>query len=153
MMAATRVGIVGVGMTVQRSTRRDVTGIELINEAVRAALADADIKRKDIDAIVIGNMDHFEGINYVDTWSVDGSGALGKPIMKMTTGGTTGSTVAMGAYYHVASGMFDRVLRSAGRRTPSRTPPAPSSPPSTRSGTARPSRARSPGSPSRRPCT
>ena len=97
-------------MTVQRSTRRDVTGIELINEAVRAALADAGITRKDIDAIVIGNMDHFEGINYVDTWSVYGSGALGKPIMKMTTGGTTGSTVAMGAYYHVASGMFDRVL-------------------------------------------
>ena len=109
-MAARRVGIVGVGMTKQRSSRRDVTGVELINEAVRAALADAGITRSDIDAIVIGNMDHFEGINYVDTWSVDGSGALGKPVMKMTTGGTTGSTVAMGAYYHVASGMFDRVL-------------------------------------------
>ena len=109
-MAAKRVGIVGTGMTVQRSSRRDVTGVELINEAVRAALADAEISRKDIDAVVIGNMDHFEGINYVDTWSVDGSGALGKPIMKMTTGGTTGTTVAMGAYYHVASGMFDRVL-------------------------------------------
>jgi len=110
MMAATRVGIVGIGMTKQRSSRRDVTGVELINEAVRAAIADAQMTRKDIDAIVIGNMDHFEGINYVDTWSVDGSGALGKPIMKMTTGGTTGTTVAMGAYYHVASGMFDRVL-------------------------------------------
>ncbi len=110
MMAAKRVGIVGVGMTEQRSSRRDVYGVELINEAVRAALADARMTRKNIDAIVIGNMDHFEGINYVDTWSVDGSGALGKPIMKMTTGGTTGSTVAMGAYYHVASGMFDRVL-------------------------------------------
>ena len=109
-MAEKRVGIVGVGMTRQSSSRRDVYSIELINEAVRAALDDAQIKRKDIDAIVIGNMDHFEGINYVDTWSVDGSGALGKPIMKMTTGGTTGTTVAMGAYYHVASGMFDRVL-------------------------------------------
>jgi acetyl-CoA C-acetyltransferase len=110
LIAAKRVGIFGVGMTKQRSSRRDVTGVELINEAVRAALVDAQIKRKDIDAIVIGNMDHFEGINYVDTWSVDGSGALGKPVMKMTTGGTTGTTVAMGAYYHVASGMFDRVL-------------------------------------------
>ncbi|MBC7253163.1 MAG: thiolase family protein [Actinobacteria bacterium] len=105
-----RVAVVGVGMTKQRSSRPDVTGQELINEAVRAALEDAGISRRDIDAVVIGNMDHFEGINYVDTWSVDGSGALMKPIMKLTTGGTTGTTVAMAAYYHVASGLFDRVL-------------------------------------------
>ncbi len=105
-----RVAVVGVGMTKQRSSRPDVNGQELINEAVRMALDDAGITRRDIDAVVIGNMDHFEGINYVDTWSVDGSGALMKPIMKLTTGGTTGSTVAMAAYYHVASGMFDRVL-------------------------------------------
>ncbi|MCX7635259.1 MAG: thiolase family protein, partial [Syntrophales bacterium] len=29
---------------------------------------------------------------------------------KVSTGGTTGSTVAIAAYYHVASGLFDRVL-------------------------------------------
>jgi acetyl-CoA C-acetyltransferase len=109
-MAKKRVAVVGVGMTKQRSSRPDVNGVELINEAVRAALDDAGITRKDIDAIVIGNMDHFEGINYVDTWSVDGSGGLMKPIMKLTTGGTTGTTVAMAAYYHVASGMFNKVL-------------------------------------------
>ncbi len=97
-------------MTKQRSSRPDVNGQELINEAVRMALDDAGMTRRDIDAVVIGNMDHFEGINYVDTWSVDGSGALMKPIMKVTTGGTTGTTVAMAAYYHVASGLFDRVL-------------------------------------------
>jgi acetyl-CoA C-acetyltransferase len=33
-----------------------------------------------------------------------------KPVMKVTTGGTTGTSVAMCAYYHVASGMFDKVL-------------------------------------------
>jgi acetyl-CoA C-acetyltransferase len=55
-------------------------------------------------------MDHFEGINYVDCWSVDGSGGYMKPIFKVTTGGTTGTTVAMAGYYHVASGLFDRVL-------------------------------------------
>jgi len=104
------VAVTGVGMTHQRSSRPDVTGQELINEAVRMALDDAGMTRKEIDAVVIGNMDHFEGINYVDTWSVDGSGALDKPIMKLTTGGTTGTTVAMGAYYHVASGLFDKVL-------------------------------------------
>ncbi|NPV60747.1 MAG: thiolase family protein [Actinobacteria bacterium] len=105
-----RVAITGVGMTKQRSSRPDVNGQELINEAARMALEDAGLTRSDIDAVVIGNMDHFEGINYVDTWSVDGSGALMKPIMKVTTGGTTGTTVAMAAYYHVASGLFDRVL-------------------------------------------
>jgi len=105
-----RVAIVGFGQTVQRSSRKDVNGVELINEAVRACLEDADLSIDDIDAIVIGNMDHFEGINYVDMWSAEGSGAVMKPVLKVTTGGTTGTTVAMCAYYHAASGMFDRVL-------------------------------------------
>lgn len=105
-----RVGIVGVGQTHHRSKRMDVNGVELINEAVMRALDDAELTREEIDAIVIGNMDHFEGINYVDAWSVDGSGAYMKPIMKLTTGGTTGSTVGINAYYHVASGLFDVVM-------------------------------------------
>ncbi len=105
-----RVAIVGTGQTHCRSSRKDVNGQELINEAVVRALDDAELTRTDIDAIVIGNMDHFEGINYVDTWSVDGSGGFMKPIMKVTTGGTTGTTVAMAGYYHVASGLFDKVL-------------------------------------------
>lgn len=105
-----RVAIVGTGQTEMRSSRKDVNGQELINEAVLRALEDAELTRDDIDAIVIGNMDHFEGINYVDSWSVDGSGGFMKPIFKVTTGGTTGTTVAMAGYYHVASGLFDRVL-------------------------------------------
>ncbi len=105
-----RVAVVGTGQTHHRSSRKDVNGQELINEAVMRALEDAHLTRDDIDAVVIGNMDHFEGINYVDTWSVDGSGAYMKPILKVTTGGTTGTTVAMAAYYHVASGLFEKVL-------------------------------------------
>jgi acetyl-CoA C-acetyltransferase len=105
-----KVAITGVGITKQSSVRHDVNGVEIINEAVRAALEDADMSRADVDAVVIGNMDHFEGINYVETWSVDGNGGLMKPTMKVTTGGCTGSTVAMAAYYHVASGLFNKVL-------------------------------------------
>ena len=105
-----KVAIVGTGQTYHKSHRPDVTSREMIREAVTAALADADMKIKDIDAIVIGNMDHFESINYVDTYSVEGSGAFMKPIMKVSTGGTTGATVGIAAYYHVASGLFDRVL-------------------------------------------
>ena len=105
-----RVGIVGVGQTHHTAKRVDVNGQEMINEAVRRALDDAELTIKDIDAVVIGNMDHFEAINYVDEWSVDGSGAFMKPIMKITTGGTTGGAVAHAAYYHAASGLFDVVL-------------------------------------------
>ncbi|MEI6610203.1 MAG: thiolase family protein [Deltaproteobacteria bacterium] len=105
-----RVAIVGTGQTYHKSHRPDVTAKEMINEAVTSALADAGITIRDIDAIVIGNMDHFESINYVDTYCIEGSGGFMKPIMKVSTGGTTGATVAIAAYYHVASGLFDRVL-------------------------------------------
>ncbi len=109
-MGKKRVAIVGTGQTFHKSHRPDVNGQELINEAVTTALADAELTLDDIDAIVIGNMDHFEGINYVDCWSVDGSGAFMKPIIKLTTGGTTGSTLAIGGYHMVASGLFEKVL-------------------------------------------
>ena len=105
-----RVAIVGTGQTYHKSSRKDVNGVELIQEATARALEDAGLTRKDIDAVVIGNMDHFEGINYVDMWSIDGNGGLHKPVMKVTTGGTTGTTVAIAGYYHVASGLFDIVL-------------------------------------------
>ena len=104
------VAIVGTGQTDHKSHRPDVNGREMIYEAVTRALEDCELTIKDVDAIVIGNMDHFESINYVDTWSVEGSGGIMKPIMKVTTGGTTGSSVAIAAYYHVASGLFDKVL-------------------------------------------
>ena len=107
---AKRVAIVGTGQTFHKSHRPDVNGQEIINEAVRAALKDAELSINDIDAIVIGNMDHFEGINYVDCWSVDGSGGVMKPVIKITTGGTTGCTIAIGGYHMVASGMFDTIL-------------------------------------------
>jgi acetyl-CoA C-acetyltransferase len=109
-MGKKRAAIVATGQTHHRSSRLDVNGIEIINEAVTRCLEDAELTIDDIDAIVIGNMDHFEGINYVDTWSIDGAGAFMKPIFKLTTGGTTGSTVGQAGYYLTASGLFDKVL-------------------------------------------
>jgi acetyl-CoA C-acetyltransferase len=107
---AKRVAIVGTGQTFHKSHRPDVNGQELINEAVQRALADANLTMKDINAILIGNMDHFEGINYVDCWSVDGAGGVMKPVIKITTGGTTGASLAVGGYHMVGSGMFEKVL-------------------------------------------
>ncbi|NIQ39230.1 MAG: thiolase family protein [Proteobacteria bacterium] len=107
---AKKVAIVGTGQTHHKSKRIDVNGVELIHEAVSRALQDADLTRDDIDLVIIGNMDHFEGINYVDMWSIDGSGGFMKPTLKLTTGGTTGSTLAIAGYHMVASGLFDKAM-------------------------------------------
>ncbi len=78
---AKRAAIVGSGQTYHKSIRRDVNGQELINEAVTRALEDAELSMDDIDGVVIGNMALFEGINYVDFWSIAGSGGYMKPIL------------------------------------------------------------------------
>ncbi len=105
-----RTAIVGCGQTDHSGNRFDVTGIELIHEAVSRALADADLTLADIDGVVIGNMDHFEGINGVELWSISGNGGILKPTIKLTTGGTTGSTLAIGGYHLTASGLFNKLL-------------------------------------------
>ncbi len=105
-----RVAIIGSGQTYHATRRIDVNGVELIYEAVRRALEDTELTMKDIDGVIIGNMDHFEGINFVDCWSIDGSGGFMKPTLKLTTGGTTGSTLAIAGYHMVASGVFDILM-------------------------------------------
>ena len=99
--------IVGAGQTDHRSRRLDVSAPELIDEAVQRALADAQMEP---DAIVVGNMEHFEGINLSDLWAVEGTGGIGKPQLKVATGGTTGSSLAQAAYYLVAGGLFRTVM-------------------------------------------
>ena len=116
---ARRVAITGVGLTKCSSHRRDVTYPELIHEAVSAALAQANLQAKDIDAVVYGSMDPFDGVFAPERWNVDAcvsAGFLTKPFMKITTGGTTGGSTALGGYYHVGSGMFDVVLAVASQR-------------------------------------
>jgi len=104
------VAIVATGQTDHRSKRPDVNIVEMINEAVRRCLADANMTMEEVDAVVIGNMEHFEGIFFTEMWSVDGAGSFLKHGMKITTGGTTGSSLAQAGYYHVASGLFDTVM-------------------------------------------
>ncbi len=107
---ARRAGIIGTGQTIHKSKRRDVNIVELIHEAVIDCLNDAEITMADVDAVLIGNMEHFEGVYNADLWAVDGTGSYLKHAMKITTGGTTGASVAHAGFYHVASGMFDCVL-------------------------------------------
>jgi len=107
---ANRAAIIATGQTRHVSRRRDVNITELVNEAVRECLADAEMVPADIDAVVVGNMEHFEGVYNPNLWSVDGLGAIGKHMMMVATGGTTGASVAHAGFYHAASGAFDTVL-------------------------------------------
>ena len=52
-----RIAIVGIGQTYHKSKRPDVNDVEMMNEAVRAALEDAQLKIEDIDAVVMTNME------------------------------------------------------------------------------------------------
>ncbi len=90
---ANRVAIVGVGQTYHKSHRPDVTQNEMVNEAVRPALADAQLRMKDIDAGFVGNMETFEGIYLPDHGMADFSGAYMKPGFKIASGGTTGCSI------------------------------------------------------------
>lgn len=107
---AERIAIVGVGQTYFKSRRPDVSQVELVNEAVRAALDNAQLTIKDIDAVIIGNMELFEGNYQVDMWMAEGDGAYMKSGMKVQTGGTTGSTVSTTVFDHAATGLFNAVL-------------------------------------------
>ena len=105
-----RVAIVGIGQTEHKFIRSDVTHGELISEAVRKALEDAQITLNDIDAVVNGHMDLFEGNYLADAAFVDEGGMLLKPGFRMNTGGTIGSTTVVTGFHHVASGLFGTTL-------------------------------------------
>ncbi len=114
-----RVAIVGVGLTRTSSHRADVAYPELVYEAVSGALEQAGLQAGDIDAVAYGSMDPFDGVFAPERWNVEacaGAGAAGLPLMKITTGGTTGGSTALAGYYHVASGLFDVVLAVASQR-------------------------------------
>lgn len=107
---ANRVAIVGIGQTKHRSTRRDVTLPEMIHEAVRAALIDADLTMKDIEAVFTSNMETFEGIYLPDHGAAAEIGAYMKPGFKVCTGGTSGASVVVEGFYMVAGGLYDLAL-------------------------------------------
>lgn len=104
------VAIIGSGQT-RCGRRDDVSYPELIYEAVKAALEDAGIEPKDIEAVVSGSMPPpMEGVNAPHLYWADALCAHFRPSMRVATCGSTGMSVAHAAYYHVTSGLFDVVL-------------------------------------------
>ena len=105
------VAVIGVGYTpVFVSKRRDVNIVEMISESVDAAFRNTGLTPDDIDAVTFGNMQTFEGLNLPHLWASDHMRAIDKPIIRISTGGTTGMSVLQAAYYYVASGMYDVVM-------------------------------------------
>ena len=104
------VAIIGTGQTKHTKARDDVSQAELVREAVTRALADAGITFRDVDAIVLSNMELFEGRALPEMWVGEGAGAYLKPVMKIATGGTSGTSACIAGYHQCASGMFNIVL-------------------------------------------
>ena len=107
---AKRAAIVATGQTDYRSRRDDVSMMELIYEAASNALADSEIAVREIDAVILANMELFEGRALPDMWCSMGAGGLFKHCWKIATGGTSGSSGAIAGFHHVASGLFDTVM-------------------------------------------
>ncbi|MGH2705528.1 MAG: thiolase domain-containing protein [Actinomycetota bacterium] len=119
-----RVAVVGAGMT--KFVRRALeTGKELSWEAARRALDSAELTLADIDAVCIGTApDAFDGVHMKGEYLADGAGGWGKPVLRSHVGGGTGVFCAIQGWYHVASGMFDKVLVVAEEKMSSTLPHA-----------------------------
>lgn len=105
-----RVAVIGTGQTKHTKARDDVTQSELVREATTRALADAGITIHDVDAVVLSNMELFEGRALPEMWVGEGAGGYCKPVTKIATGGTSGTSACIAGYHQCASGLFDVVL-------------------------------------------
>ncbi|MGQ4874659.1 MAG: thiolase C-terminal domain-containing protein [Promethearchaeia archaeon] len=113
-MAKVQPAFVSGGFCEHASKRSDVNMAELVNEAIQDCLKKVpSLEWKDIDCIINGNMPAFEGANMPELWMADHITAKNKPLLRVTTGGTTGGSVFIAAYYAVASGLYDTVLAIA----------------------------------------
>ncbi|MDP6814819.1 MAG: thiolase family protein [Alphaproteobacteria bacterium] len=104
------VAIIGTGQTDHARRRDDVSQPELVREAASRALTDAGLRPADLDAVVIANMELFEGRAMPELWVGEGAFANGKPCMKVATGGTSGTSSCIAGFHQAASGLFDVVL-------------------------------------------
>lgn len=106
--------IIGIGQTKHRAKREDVSIPGLLREAALAALTDAELSWKDVDAVVIGTApDMFEGVMMPELFLADALGATGKPISRVHTAGSVGGSTALVASELIHAGIHRRVLTLA----------------------------------------
>jgi acetyl-CoA C-acetyltransferase len=106
-----RCAVIGVGQTMYRTKRTDVSMAGMVREAAIAALDDAGLTFADIDAVVVGKApDLFEGVMMPEAYLADALGARGKPMMRVHTAGSVGGSTALVAAGLIQGGVHDRVL-------------------------------------------
>ena len=105
-----RVAVIGAGLTLFRRRLLE-TPQELAAAAARMALEEAGMTLDDIDCVVTGTApDAFDGVHFNGEYLADGSGARGKPMVRVYVGGGTGVMIPIAAWWHVASGKCKTVL-------------------------------------------
>jgi acetyl-CoA C-acetyltransferase len=106
--------VVGMGQTRHAAKRGDLSMVGLVREAALAALEDAGLDWKDVEALVIGKApDMFEGVMQPELYLAAALGAVGKPMIRVHTAGSVGGSTAIVAAHLVQSGQFSRVLTVA----------------------------------------
>jgi acetyl-CoA C-acetyltransferase len=104
------VAIIGSGQT-KHGRRNELTYPDLVREAVQDVFKNTGLSPDDIDGVVYGSMPSMmEGVAMTHFYFADALRAVGKPMMKTETCGTTGLSLAHTGYYWVASGLADVVL-------------------------------------------
>jgi acetyl-CoA C-acetyltransferase len=105
-----RLAVVGIGQSKQ-ARKREVTIGAMVREAVAAAMADAGLEFRDIDAIVLSKTpDLFDGIMNPELYLADAMGARGLPVTRVFTGGSVGGHAAVYGAHLVHTGLARRVL-------------------------------------------
>lgn len=104
------VGIVGVGETPFK-LRHDAAYPDLAATAAHQALEMAGMTVADVDAVVFSLAPtQLMGVADGQNWVAGALGAVGKPFLRINTGGTSGGSAVQAAYWHVGSGEMDTVL-------------------------------------------
>lgn len=102
------VAIVGVGQTPYRRNHADKSSRELIWAAAKEALDDAGMSIGDVDIVIAGVApDALAGEASVERTGIMG---LGKPYMRINTGGVTGSSAVFAGASYIRAGRAKAVL-------------------------------------------
>lgn len=105
-----RVAVIGAGLTLFRRRMLE-TSQELAWEAAKSALDEANLELSDIDCVVIGSApDAFDGVHMKGEYLSHGAGGIRKMSSRVFVGGATGVMSAIAGFYHVASGLCQKVL-------------------------------------------
>jgi acetyl-CoA C-acetyltransferase len=106
-----RVAAIGVGQTPFRKTSEADDYATLLRRASQEALGTCSLTMDDIDSVVLALApESLMGINHAERLCVNAIAAVGKPLLRVQTGGTTGLSAVQAGYFQVASGLFDKVL-------------------------------------------